>query len=574
MGRMLCVFLCAGVLLSGFLDYRPAFAAQEPAVIGGDKAVRFEQSTGFFHVAALCRTLTESTQQIPALNLPPEITEPAVCWYVKTVVTRGSGQVSPEVDGKLIISAHHVRFVPSNMQYEDLYVDLSPDQVQLDRQPGQPEALLRSSGLSLRFSLSDLCPLCEPGTLNPSAPVPALLDREFTLLYAGIQQFDSDWKQIDGLIEPRQADAQMSVRPALAAAEPEPPPAAPEPPPVTAATPSAPAVSDSVAAPPVVPPPTPAVVGVAPTVASASSTEPVAAAAPAPTLDRPHPGGQPARLGGAQALRFEQSPGFFHYIAFCKTAKESTAQTPPTKLPPDSMEYALCWYVTGSISRGSSVSPEAEGKLVISPRHVRFEPRDARFAKLYLELRPERAELRRDSAQDYAVLQGSDVVFRFQFTKMCLTCTPGTPAPSSVVPALMDEEFALLDKTIRHFYSGWKEIYRLSSGPRPESDSKEPGGTATSTGSRSGPVDSAPGATQPSRYYLSGYGRVDTEESAVTVPRWPAGPRIAPSSSSMGALRRSKGPNSTAIKEDCRTALGATSHSDSLTVLARLLPDR
>jgi len=30
MGRKLCVFL-SGVLLSGFLDYRPAFAGQEPA---------------------------------------------------------------------------------------------------------------------------------------------------------------------------------------------------------------------------------------------------------------------------------------------------------------------------------------------------------------------------------------------------------------------------------------------------------------------------------------------------------------------------------------------------------------
>lgn len=134
MGRMLCVFL-SGVLLSGFLDYRRAFAGQEPAVIGGDKAVRFEQSPGFFHYAALCRTLTESTHQIPAPNLPPEITEPAVCWYVKTVVTRGSGQVSPEADGKLVISAHHVLFVPRSMQYEDLYVDLPPDQVQLDHQP-------------------------------------------------------------------------------------------------------------------------------------------------------------------------------------------------------------------------------------------------------------------------------------------------------------------------------------------------------------------------------------------------------------------------------------------------------
>ncbi len=60
----------------------------------------------------------------------------------------------------------------------------------------------------------------------------------------------------------------------------------------------------------------------------------------------------------------------------------------------------------------------------------------------------------------------------------------------------MDEEFGLLDKTIRHFYSGWKEIYRLSSVPRPESDRKEPGGMATSTGSRSAPPDPAPRATR------------------------------------------------------------------------------
>jgi hypothetical protein len=516
MGRKLSVFL-SGVLLSGFLDYRPAFAGQEPAVVGGDKAVRFEQSPGFFHYAALCRTLTESTRQIPAPNLPPEVTEPAVCWYVKTVVTRGSSQASPEADGKLVISAHHVRFVPRIMQYEDLYVDLPPDQVQLDHQPGQPGALLRSSGLSLSIRFTDLCPACMPGTVNAPALVPALLDREFTLLYAGIRQFDSGWKQIDGLIEPRQAESQMPVQPARGAAAPELAPAAPEPPPVTAATPSAPAVS-AVPAPPATPPPVPAVVAEAPSVASATSAEPLAAAAPAPALDRLHPGGQPALLGGAQALRFEQSPGFFHYIAFCKTSEESTPQMPTSKVPPDSMEYALCWYVTGSISRGSSVSPEAEGKLVISPHHVRFEPRDARFARLYLELRPERAELRRDSAQDYAVLQGNDVEFRFQFTKMCPACTPGMPAPPSVVPALMDEEFGLLDKTIRHFYSGWKEIYRLSSGPRTESDSNEPGATVTFTGSRSAPVDPAPGATQPSKRYLSGYRRVGTEDSAVIRP--------------------------------------------------------
>ena len=518
MGRMLCLFLCAGVFLLGFLNHRPACAAQEPAVIGGDKAVRFEQGPGFFHYAALCRTVRVSTQQMPAPDLPPEITEPAVCWYVKAVVTRASGQASSEAPGQLVISAHHVRFVPRSMQYADLYVDLAPDQVQVDHEPGQPGGLLRSSAVSLRFRFNDLCPACAPGTTNAPTLVPALLDREFTLLSAGIRQFDSGWKQLDGLIEPTEAKSQKPVQPVRSAAVHEPEAAAKEPAPAMAAAASVPTVSDPVAAQPATPPaaaervaaqpaapPAPAAVVEAPRVAPATIDVPVAgAAAPAAAHDRPQQGAQPALLGGAQALRFEQSPGFFNYISFCRTAKESTAEMPAGKLPADSMEYALCWYVTGSISRGSSVSPDAEGKLVISAHHVRFEPRDTRFAKLYVEFRPESAELRRDSGQDYAILQSNDVVLRFQFTKMCLTCAVGTPVPRSEVPAFMDEEFGLLDKTIRHFYSGWKEIYRLSSGPRPESGGKEAGGTATSTGSRSAPVEGASSASQPSRRSMPG----------------------------------------------------------------------
>jgi hypothetical protein len=67
----LCVLV--GVLLSGFLDDRSAFAGQEPAVIGGDKAVRFEQA----RVLSLCRFVQDSHgihAQIPAptsrLRLP------------------------------------------------------------------------------------------------------------------------------------------------------------------------------------------------------------------------------------------------------------------------------------------------------------------------------------------------------------------------------------------------------------------------------------------------------------------------------------------------------------------------
>lgn len=175
---------------------------------------------------------------------------------------------------------------------------------------------------------------------------------------------------------------------------------------------------------------------------------------------------EPAKMNGAQAVRFEQSPGFFHYVVFCNTPKEFMAQIPPAKLPPDSMEYGLCWYVHGSVSRGNAVSPEADGRLVISPHHVRFIPGNPQLGNVYADLQPEQVELKHDAGQPHGILQSNDLVFRFQFSKLCPACPSGTPTPGGVLPARADQEFALLDESIRHFYSGWRQIYRLSSGQR------------------------------------------------------------------------------------------------------------
>jgi TonB family protein len=173
---------------------------------------------------------------------------------------------------------------------------------------------------------------------------------------------------------------------------------------------------------------------------------------------------EPARMNGAQALRFQQGSGFSNYVAFCQTPKEFMAHVPPGKLPPGSMEYALCWYVKGTMSHGSSVSPEIDGRLVISPNHVRFVPNNPKSDDMYADLHPDKVELKHDSGQPFGMVQSNDQAFRFQFSKLCPTCSPGTAAPAAVDPAIADKEFALLDENIRHFYSGWKQIYRLSSG--------------------------------------------------------------------------------------------------------------
>jgi periplasmic protein TonB len=204
---------------------------------------------------------------------------------------------------------------------------------------------------------------------------------------------------------------------------------------------------------------------------------------------------QPALMNGAQAVRFEQSPGFFHYVVFCKTPKESMAQMPAAKLPPDSMEYALCWYA--STAAGGDGSQAVDGRVVVSEHHVRFVPADPQFAEAYVDLPREQAELTHQPGQPIGTLLGKGRPVRFRFTKLCVSCAAGTQAPPGTVPALLDQEFELLDETIRHFYSGWKQIYRLSSGAPANSPSGGQPRDAVASGPRPSQMPLSAAASRP-----------------------------------------------------------------------------
>jgi len=180
----------------------PAHAPRqgEPAIINGERAVRFEQSPGFFHYVALCRTGTRYTHEMPALPPSSSQTEPAVCWYVKASKTAaGTGGASQEADGKLVVSANHVRFIPRNPQFASLYMDLLHEEVRLKHEPGQPYATLEGDDLKFTFRFSKLCLECAPGTPVRPGLVPAMLDQEFGLVDAGIRHFDSMWQQVHAL---------------------------------------------------------------------------------------------------------------------------------------------------------------------------------------------------------------------------------------------------------------------------------------------------------------------------------------------------------------------------------------
>ena len=214
---------------------------------------------------------------------------------------------------------------------------------------------------------------------------------------------------------------------------------------------------------------------------------------------------EPATIDSEPAVRFAHGNGYFHYAAFCRTPKDFSAQMPKPGLPVDQIEFAIGWYVKASVTRASGgASPEIDGRIVVSPHHVRFIPANPQLANQYADLLRTDAVLKYTAGQSEASLQGKDVVVKFQFRNICLTCAAGAPAPSAENAPLVEQEFALLDDTIAHFESGWRKTYRLSKGDsidlasenQPASTSRpasQPKATAAANSDASPAVSLAPG---------------------------------------------------------------------------------
>lgn len=248
---------------------------------------------------------------------------------------------------------------------------------------------------------------------------------------------------------------------------------------------------------------------------------------------------EPATIESQQAVRFEQSPGYYHYLAFCRTPKAFTAEIPKSGMPLDAIEFGVGWYVTASVTGSgratSNASPAVEGRIVVSPHHVRFVPRNPQFADQYVDLPRGEVELTHSPGQPDGQLRSKDTVVNFEFTKICLSCAAGTPVPPGSNAALLEREFALLDETITRFESGWRKTYRISKGePVDLASGNQSEKVAASAGQETGlaskpsPPVEVPGGSSVSKPGASLVSNTDsanvmkTSHSAVTgIPRRP-----------------------------------------------------
>ena len=164
----------------------------------------------------MCRTATEFKAQIPPNRLPREMTESAVCWYVMGSRTRagaGAKDGPAAADGKLIVSEHHVRFIPHDASLANLYMDLHPQEIEMKHDPGQPFASLGTREILFNFRFSKLCPTCARGTPIPAGLNAALLEQEFKLVADSLKNFHSGWSRIYALSSKIRVDVLAANQP-------------------------------------------------------------------------------------------------------------------------------------------------------------------------------------------------------------------------------------------------------------------------------------------------------------------------------------------------------------------------
>ncbi len=210
-----------------------------------------------------------------------------------------------------------------------------------------------------------------------------------------------------------------------------------------------------------------------------------------------------ATIDQEPAVRFEQGPGYYNYAAFCRTPKDFSAEVPKTGLPLDKIEFAIGWYVKGSITRAGGASPEIDGRIVVSPHHVRFIPADPQNAGQYFDIAHGEAELQHSHGDPGGSLRGKDVALRFELRKICPKCAAGAAAPEGGNGALLDQEFALLNDTITRFESGWRTTYRMSKGePADMPSGTAPASVAASASPRTSPLAASVSGTSPGVSFL------------------------------------------------------------------------
>jgi TonB family protein len=183
------------------------------------------------------------------------------------------------------------------------------------------------------------------------------------------------------------------------------------------------------------------------------------------------PAQEPAFFAGMHAIRYEENPGYFHFVFPCNQVVGATTQT-ETPGTPRSVQPALCWPVrmvrSATVDGKTETAPYVDGLWQVSATTVEFIPIGPNGASQKQEFAASQTTFQHDVGKPFAVLGAKDLGYQFVFSfrTVCEGCKQGTPPPDPNKGAQLDAEFTALSDSLKEFETVSKHIKELAAQTR------------------------------------------------------------------------------------------------------------
>jgi TonB family protein len=162
--------------------------------------------------------------------------------------------------------------------------------------------------------------------------------------------------------------------------------------------------------------------------------------------------------GAKQAVRYEQKPGFFHYVIPCKQyISDGRFET----------EVALCWPVNAirlrMVDGKLDVSPAFQAVLTVSAAQFRLIPLNQKDMELRLNNPAAQTEFSFKPGANTAFVGSKSIGYKFGFANVCISqCTPGAnPLDPSKVTQL-NTEFSNVSESLKAFDSVYSRMRAMA----------------------------------------------------------------------------------------------------------------
>lgn len=180
---------------------------------------------------------------------------------------------------------------------------------------------------------------------------------------------------------------------------------------------------------------------------------------------------EPAFLGGVHAIRYEEGPGYFHFVFPCRQATGTSSPAGASGAPVN-VQPALCWFVrmvkVTVVDGKTETAPYVDGLWQVSATTIRFLPTDASDIAQKQEFATSQTAFHHDAGKPGGLLSSKELGYQFVFSfrTVCAGCKPGSPLLDPGKGAQLDGEFADFGDSLKEFELVSKRINDLAAQTR------------------------------------------------------------------------------------------------------------